>query len=186
MYMRIHIITFLKECPHSLVQFCSTEHQVVGYAILVWQFLGDLYTINNKGSMLIKYMACRWSENMFQPSPHIILLNLSGLRKLVYALPCGPPTKKQKWGDFSISSSALTTLLILKNENGSLQKIAKWNSDLHKSKKKITKRWTKTLVCVQKTKSNLSRIICVICLTRNIALLYVSFNSRWRLQDFAW
>lgn len=186
MYVRIHITTFPKECSHSLVQFCSTEHQVVGYAILVWQFPGDLYTINNKGSMLIKYMACRWSENMFQPSPHIVLLNLSGLRKLVFALPCGPPTKKQKWGDFSIFISALTTHPILKNQNGSLQKIAKWNSNLHKSKKTFTKIWTKTLVCVQKTTSNLSRIIRVICLTRNIALLYVSFNSQWRLWDFAW
>lgn len=32
---------------------------MVGYAILVGLFLGDLYTINNEGSMLFKYMACR-------------------------------------------------------------------------------------------------------------------------------
>lgn len=159
---------------------------MVGYAILVWQFLGDLYTINNKGSMLIKYMACRWSENMFQPSPHTILLNLSGLRKLVFALPCGPPTKKQKWDDFSISISALTTHLILKNQNVSPQKIAKWNSDLHKSKKTFTKRWMKPLVCVQKTKSNLSRVISVICLTRNIVLHYASFDRQWSLWGFSW
>lgn len=114
---------------------------------------------------------------MFQPSPHTILLNLSGLRKLVFALPCGPPTKKQKWDDFSISISALTTHLILKNQNVSPQKIAKWSSDLHKSKKLFTKTWMKPLVCVQKTKSNPSRIIHVICLPRNIALLYASTAS---------